>query len=190
MNRKPTNAELLGFLGDGNVTIPERSWHAMRRIVARMMISWTHVGREAEQILEGCKHADGCEAARDRAMPCRAECPDRERWLSALVCLANAEQFSGQVAVPKRAATGGSYIPPTREYFDRVVAELEALRAVADLAGPEAAGAFAGASLRKDLEGLGLPAEKATNRLIDVGEELERDLSEEEQPQEDSDDAP
>ena len=56
--------------------------------------------------------------------------PDRETYLSARVLLASSFEFAGALELPSMRAT--EYLPPTREYFDRVLGELEALRAARD----------------------------------------------------------
>jgi hypothetical protein len=113
----------------GLVAIEIRTWEALRRQLARMVIGWRYVDREVERVLEACKHVDDCPALRDRAQPCKRECADRETFLSALVVAGNARQFAMLPA--QRPAT--EYRPPPREVFDEIVAELEVLRAGRDV---------------------------------------------------------
>jgi hypothetical protein len=114
------------------VEIDARQWVHVTRLVARMMISWRHVEREAELILAACRHAAGCPSTVDPCHTCLRDCPDRERWLSARVMLGNARAYVGELKLPATAAAAGQYIPPTREYLDRIVGELEAMRAARD----------------------------------------------------------
>lgn len=118
---------------DDEKTIPvkERVWQSMRRILARQAVSWTHCLRESRLILDACRHDPACPSKRgDPGLPCLQSCPDREINLSARVLLASALEFAGTLRLPSWTGTG--YIPPTREYFDRILAELEAMRAAKD----------------------------------------------------------
>ena len=81
-------------------------------------------------IVESCRHADDCPTLADPARSCAAACPNRETYLSARVLLASSFEFAGALELPSMRAT--EYLPPTREYFDRVLGELEALRAARD----------------------------------------------------------
>lgn len=125
-----TSAEkLLGLLTEKKIEIDERRWISVSRLLARMVQSWKHVEREAQTLLDGCRHAAGCTATADPWVTCLAQCPDRERYLSARVLLGSAQEFVGELELPTHRS---GYIPPTREYFDRVVGELEAMRAGRD----------------------------------------------------------
>ena len=130
-----SNERMLGIMNDllddsKKVTIDARQWQTMRRILARMMVSWTHCLREARLILDSCKHAPDCHALADPGRTCSQTCPDREKFLSARVVMASAIEFVGKLQLPTWSATG--YIPPTREYFDRVLSKLEAMSAARD----------------------------------------------------------
>lgn len=114
------------------VPISARSWKAIRRQMVRMVQGYRHVEREIDRVLASCRHADGCPAVRDRKLPCLADCPDREVWLSALVIRGNAEQYTIlQSQLPRRVT--GDYSPPSREKFDAIMGELEVLRGAGDV---------------------------------------------------------
>ena len=130
-----SNERMLGLMHDmlddeKKVSIEQRQWTATRRLLARMMVSWRHCLRESRMIVESCRHADDCPTLADPARSCAAACPDRETYLSARVLLASSFEFAGALELPSMRAT--EYLPPTREYFDRVLGELEALRAARD----------------------------------------------------------
>lgn len=125
-----TSAEkLLGLLTEKSIQLDERRWVSVSRLLARMVASWKHVDREARMLLDECRHAPNCMAPVDARHACLPECPDRERYLSARVLVGSAREFVGELELPTHR-TG--YIPPTREYFDRIVGELEAMRAGRD----------------------------------------------------------
>lgn len=157
------------------VPIGARRWKAMRRQMLRMVQSFRYIEKEAERILEGAHHVEGCPAVNDRKLPCHASCPDREAWLSALVCRANAEQFTIlQTSLPKRLAD--DYRPPPRELFDAICTELEMLREAGDVIEEieeyirDNPGARAAAVAGADTEPAP-PIERPLTRLVQVGEE-------------------
>ncbi len=119
---------MLGFQPDAKVTIDARHWEALRRIVWRMKVAWGFVEQECLALVATCRHVDGCRGAVESTEPCRAECPDRQTRLSALVVLANAREFARADA----RKPGASYIPPTREYFDAIVSDLVAAEVALD----------------------------------------------------------
>lgn len=157
------------------VPVGARRWKAMRRQMLRMVQSFRYIEKESERILEGCRHAEGCPAAGDRKLPCLPACPDREAWLSALVCRANADQFTIlQSSLPKRLAD--DYRPPPRELFDAMCAELEVLREGQDVIEEieryirDNPGARAADAAGADTEPAP-PIERPLTRLVQAGDE-------------------
>jgi hypothetical protein len=127
-----TAASVLQVAVQQLVPVGARRWKAMRRQMLRMVQSFRYIEKESERILDSARHVEGCPAVADRKRPCLPDCPDREAWLSALVCRANAEQFTIlQSSLPKRHAD--DYRPPPRELFDAICAELEILREARDV---------------------------------------------------------
>ena len=120
-----TQDELLGFVPEKKVTIDESRWASTQRLLARMMVSAEHSLREARLLLSRCRHSPGCPAVVDPTITCLMTCPDRETWLSAKVVENNALEYVGKLGPFSR---NHPYSPPTREYWDRIVGELEALR--------------------------------------------------------------
>ena len=127
-----TDLEMQGYEKPETVTIDAKRWHGLRRQLVRLVLGFRYTDKEIARILEACRHASGCPAVADRTVPCLRECPDREIHLSALVIKHNAEAYSLlQRGLPLRP--DGEYHPPSRETYDAVVSELEALREVQDL---------------------------------------------------------
>ena len=121
--------ELLGLPTEKTVTIDERRWMSVVRLLARQQVSWRHCAREARMLLDECRHDAACRSS-EEGYTCLPSCPDRERFLSARVVWASASEFVGDL--PLGRGQGQTYIPPTREYFDRIIGELEGLRAARD----------------------------------------------------------
>lgn len=167
-------AELQGHGRDEKVTVDARKYKAMRRQLLRMVLGYVAVEREVCRILESCQHAEGCEAVNDRARPCQHDCPDRETWLSALVVLGNAREYTPmRGSLPSRL--GDDYSPPPREYFDQVVTELELLREGPDVLEELARYARAGVKMAPDLDTAQRAPELPLTRLVDTTDDDEED---------------
>lgn len=123
--------------GDEKVPVPARDWSAMRLALWRSRVAWEIAAHEAEEILERCKHVQGCPSLEDETAPCPGPhisfdgttqvlgptCEDRETRMSALVVLNAARQFAPVVA---RRPAEAPYFAPSREYFSDVLATLAA----------------------------------------------------------------
>ena len=105
------------------VSIDERIWFATKLALWRSKVAWDIAVKEAAAIVARCRHANGCEGAAAETEPCRADCPDREVRMSALVVLNAARQFAPASAT---RPANQPYSPPSREYFSDVIAELVA----------------------------------------------------------------
>jgi hypothetical protein len=161
---------MMGFdnPGDQKVPITVRDWSAMKLAIWRSKTGWEIAKREAEAILSGCTHAEGCPASRDETRPCISDlyekapqadgetddeyaaragvrvqegCPDRERRMSALVVLNAARMFA---PVDARRLSGEPYFAPSREGFSEVLSELSAAQVELEI-------------LRKALRDAGVP---------------------------------
>jgi len=130
--RNPTPDEALGIIKPEFVRIETKSWQGMRRQMVRLVTGWRYADKEAQRILDECKHLEGCRAVVDRTASCFLQCPDHEKWQSALVIKYNAEQFS-MLAQGLPLRPDSDYGPPSREFFDAVVSELEVLREGRDI---------------------------------------------------------
>jgi hypothetical protein len=128
--KNPSSDQLLGFQKPEMVSVDAKKWQAVRRQLVRLVIGWRYAAKESGRILETCRHADGCRAAAgDHTAPCLPACPDREVRLSALVIAHNAELYAmlrETMGLPLRV--DGDFHPPSRETWDAVVSELEAVR--------------------------------------------------------------
>jgi hypothetical protein len=173
MGRHVSEEEMQGLQPIKMIPIEERKWHALRRILVRSSISFGHIARESFLILQSCRHAPEC--PKDHAVPCLESCPDREMWLSALVCYQNAKSFTDSAPNLTRASDG-TYIPPTREYADKLIAELETMRAARDWVRefeqrlevtPGVTPASAAGDPKADAMLLGMPNEKPKTRLVE-----------------------
>ncbi|HUP07480.1 MAG TPA: hypothetical protein VMU47_10035 [Caldimonas sp.] len=176
-----TAASVLQVAVQQLVPVGARRWKAMRRQMLRMVQSFRYIEKESERILEAARHVEGCPAIKDRKRPCHQDCPDREAFLSALVCRANAEQFTIlQSTLPKRMSD--DYRPPPRELFDAICAELEVRLEAGDVIEEieryirENPGARAADAAGADTEPAPAP-ERPINRLVPVGDET-RDADE------------
>lgn len=131
--KNPSPAQAQGFDQPEMLSIDARRWQAMRRQMIRLVLGWRYAEKEIGRILDACRHTEGCPAAKDRAVPCLASCPDRETFLSALVIHANATAYSMlQRDLPLRFVEG-EYKPPSREFFDTVVSQLEVFLGTKDI---------------------------------------------------------
>jgi hypothetical protein len=168
----PTQDEMLGAAPPKKITIDESRWGSTQRLLARMMVSWEHSLREARLLLSRCRHDVGCPAVADARIPCLMGCPDRETWLSAKVVEQNALEYVGQLGPFSR---NHPYSPPTREYWDRIMGELEAQNGAGDMLG-----ALRVSGVLDKLAGR--PVEQPTHRLI---REPELELDSEDEPDDD-----
>lgn len=131
--------------GDQRVTITIRDWNAMKRAVWLSRQGWEIAARQAQELIDGCRHAEGCPGAEDDEAPCSGTpayfesesaeegkvnvgltvqadaCPDRELRMSALVILNAAKQFA---PIDARKPAEAPYFAPSREYYSALLAEL------------------------------------------------------------------
>ncbi|KKM80151.1 hypothetical protein LCGC14_1342780 [marine sediment metagenome] len=154
-------AKLMGFEtpDDKKVPVSIRDWNAQKLALWRSRGLAEIATREALEILNRCKHRDGCPGVESDTEPCFAPaykkdedsvsevliegCPDREQRMSALVILNAARQLAPADA--RKPAQ--PYFAPSREYYSEVMAALgvsqienEMLRALlceADIQVPE-----------------------------------------------------
>jgi hypothetical protein len=131
---------LMGRDPEPKVQVDARTWTGTKLALWRSKVAWDIVARQAAEILGRCKHMTGCPAESVETEGCLPDCPDREFRMSALVIL-NAARQSAPVSASKLAQQ--PYMPPSREFFSDVVAELaacqaelEAFRAAATLPPP------------------------------------------------------
>lgn len=117
-----------GIAIDEKVPVSVRVWEGMRRSLARLMLTCAQMKREGDEMLSRCRHAPGCPGEKSELEACLADCPDREWRLSALVIRANAGAHVGAFRLP-RVGPDDILAPPSREFLDRMIAELELLRA-------------------------------------------------------------
>jgi len=64
--------QLMGFEtpGDQKVSVTVRDWEAMRRAIWRSAIAWEIVVHEADEILDRCKHVEGCPGIESETEAC------------------------------------------------------------------------------------------------------------------------
>lgn len=170
--------KMMGFEspGDQKVPVTVRDWSAMKLALWRSKTGWEIAKREAESILSGCAHAEGCPASEDETRPCISDiykktdqadgetddeyatrpsvcvqtgCPDRELRMSALVVLNAARMFA---PVDARRLSGEPYFAPSREGFSEVLSELSAAQVELEL-------------LRKALRDAGVPIPSPSEEL-------------------------
>lgn len=149
--------EMMGFEtpGDQQVKLPMRAWSAVKLALWRNKGGWELAMRAAIEIINRCKHVEGCPGERDENEPCVQDrydsetipcalisngCPDRELRMDALVILNAARMFAPSDA---RRPANEPYSAPSREYFSEIIgtllaaqAELEALHAISVTATP------------------------------------------------------
>ncbi len=124
-------AKIEGFVPDEKIPISTRYWEGIRRRLVAMMATCTQIDREADEMLARIVHIPGCKGV-DPTYPCDIHCPDREWRLSALAIKHNvAQHIDGTFKLPKQNADG-VLLPPSREFIDRLIAELEFYRAQGD----------------------------------------------------------
>lgn len=174
---------MMGFAtpGDSRVSITVRDWSALKLALWRSKTGWETVVRAALEIVDRCRHVDGCPGKDSELEPCVADryesaepdlpatlkesgCPDREQRMSALVVLGAARMFA---PIDARRLSNEPHTAPSREYYSEILAsfaaamaELEALREKYE----------AGVSPPKN-EGLALPTrtpEKIPQHLLEV----------------------
>ena len=175
--RNPSPQEAQGIRKPEFVRIDAKVWQGVRRQLVRLVLGWRYADKEAQRILDECKHLEGCRAVADRTASCFLQCPDHEKWQSALVIKYNAEQFVLlRYGLPLRP--DGDYGPPSREFFDSVVSELEILREGRDILTDieEAIAKHAASSVWTTTE---KPVETPAARLMPPEPEIETDEEEE-----------
>jgi hypothetical protein len=117
---------MLGLDPEPRTAVDNRVWFGQKLALWRSKYAWDIVVKQAAEILPRCRHADGCVGATDEHEPCLGGCPDREIRMSALVVLNAARDF----APPSASKLAQQpYMPPSREYFSGIVAELAACQA-------------------------------------------------------------
>lgn len=130
------DAKLQGFVEDEKVPVSVRYWESVRRLCAKLMLSLRQIERESSELLRTVQHDADCPALTDAAAPCKPTCPDHETYLSARVIAANCSQHVGNLKLTLPKTPDGFYLPPPREFIDRIVGELEFLRAELDARPP------------------------------------------------------
>lgn len=132
---KENPREMMGFetASDQRVQISMRDWDAVRRALWRSRTGWEAAMRSASEILQRCRHAEGCPGRDVETEPCLLECPDRETRMDALVVMAAARTLA---PVDATRAANQPFIAPSREYYSEILytlvvmqAQLDALRA-------------------------------------------------------------
>lgn len=147
--------KMMGFEtpGDQLVKMPARAWSAVKLALWRNKVAWELAMRAAIDIIDRCKHVDGCPGTEDENEPCVQDryskgsqgedesdeayaarpakivssgCPDREQRMSALVVLNAARMFAPADA---RRPANEPYSAPSREYFSEIIGTLLATQA-------------------------------------------------------------
>ena len=115
--------KMMGFEtpGDQRVPISVRDWNGMKLALWRSKYAWDIAARAASEIVDGCRHTEGCAGEHIETEPCLSSCPDREARMSALVVLNAARMFA---PIEARRPADQPYFAPSREYFSEVMAEL------------------------------------------------------------------
>jgi hypothetical protein len=121
-----TQKQMLGLEdpGDKKVGVRVRDWNALKLAAWRNRVGWGAIEDRAIEIIERCKHSEGCAGKEDASEPCQSTCPDRELRMDALVMLNAARTCAPTDA--RKPAEGSSYFAPSREYFSEVLSELAA----------------------------------------------------------------
>ncbi len=117
--------KMMGFESPSDQKVPVRvgDWNALKLAAWRSRFGFGAVEQAAINIIERCKHSEGCAGAEEPTEPCLPSCPDRELRMDAFVILNSARTYSPSNA---RKPGDGSYFAPSREYFSEVLAELAA----------------------------------------------------------------
>lgn len=123
----PAAQKMMGFQapGDERVPVPLRTYNAMKRGLWRAKVALDIASKQAAEMVERCRHSEGCPGAMKESEPCLASCPDREQRMSALVVL-NAGRTLAPIDARKPEE---QYFAPSREYFSEIIAELAAAQA-------------------------------------------------------------
>jgi hypothetical protein len=124
------DAKLQGFVEDEKIEVSTAWLEAMRRSLARVMLTCEQISYECGEMLTRCVHSPECPGKSDETVPCEPHCPDREWRLSALVIRRNCQQHVekvGKVTLPRTA--DGILLPPPREFIEHIVAQNELLSA-------------------------------------------------------------
>jgi hypothetical protein len=139
--------------GDERVPVPARDWRGMKLALWRSKAAWEMAECAAREIVERCKHVEGCPGAVVETEPClpyryekspqgvdetdeaytkrpgalvQQGCPDREQRMSALTILNAARMFG---PIDARRPADEPYYAPSREYFSEVLGDLGAAQA-------------------------------------------------------------
>lgn len=133
---------MMGFVapGDQRVALPIRDWEALKLALWRSSTGWEIIRRSTIEIIEHCRHADGCLGKEEETAACLPDCPDRETRMSALVALNAARMFA---PIDARRPADQPYFAPSREYYSEMWAalvvahaELDAFRAAGGQVSP------------------------------------------------------
>lgn len=124
-----TRESLAGRAPEKKVPVDVRVWNGGKLALWRCKYALDIAAKQAEEILRRCRHAPGCPGREDPDAPCGGDCPDREVRMSAAVIWAAATQLAPPSA---SKLSEGTYLPPSREYFSLVVAEMLACQAEAE----------------------------------------------------------
>jgi hypothetical protein len=111
---------------DKQVPIKVGVWNAQKLGLWRSKVGWDIAVRQAEDIVQRCRHANKCPSKTIETEPCLPGCPDREIRMSALVILNAARQFA---PVDAKRLASMPYYAPSREQFSEVLSELAATQA-------------------------------------------------------------
>jgi hypothetical protein len=118
----------LGVVPEKKVQIDVRVWFGIKLALWRIKVASDIIIKQSLEIVARCRHAEECPGAADERAPCLPTCPepDRENRMSALVVLNAARQFAPETA---SKLADQPYMPPSREYFSSIVADLAACQA-------------------------------------------------------------
>lgn len=136
---------MMGFdtVADQKIPIFVRDWSAAKLALWRSKRGLEIAARAAIEIVERCRHLDGCPGRSSDSEPCIAPryqvikegepaelvqpgCPDREQRMSALVILGAAQMLA---PISARKIAEETYFAPSRERYSEVIAELAAAQA-------------------------------------------------------------
>jgi hypothetical protein len=118
--------QMLAIPSERKVQVDVRVWFGAKLAIWRCKVAADIIVKRAAEIVARCRHAEGCHGAAEEFEPCLPGCLDRETRMDALVVL-NAARQSAPVSASKLADQ--PYMPPSREYFSAIVAELAACQA-------------------------------------------------------------
>jgi hypothetical protein len=118
--------QTLGLDPEKKVQIDTRVWFGQKLALWRSLVAWDIAFKRATEIIARCRHAEDCPGATDEQESCLESCPDRDNRLDALVILNAARQFA---PISGSKLANQPYLPPSREYFSDVIAQLAACQA-------------------------------------------------------------